>query len=357
MAKILNFVCSIALCLLFPLSLNLALAQEPFYRGKSLRLLVNFSAGGPTDIFARLVSRHLGKHIPGLSSVVVENMGGAGGIIGANHVYGAAKPDGLTVGVFSGAHMAQILASPGVRYDLTRMPIVAGAAETSVVIVRADTGVKAAPDLFKSRKPIVVGGLSRESPKDLALRLALDLLGVPHRYVSGYKGVAEIRLAIKQGEVNYTSESLTGYSAAILPMVREGIVVPMFQEGLLSPEGEIVPDPRADLPSLREVLRNLKGSEPSGSVWEAYKIVTGTNTMLRFIALPPKTPSEPLEVLRKAFQDTLEDPEFKAESERILRFRLKGFVGKEAEKVNAAVFRLATGPAVEVLKKMALQDK
>jgi len=74
--------------------------------------------------------------------------------------------------------------------------------------------------------------------------------------------------------------------------------------------------------------------------------------MLRFIAVAPKTPTEPVQILRKGFRDTFEDPEFKAESERLLRFQLVTFVGEEAEKVNAAVFRAATGPAREALKKM-----
>ncbi|MBI2087988.1 MAG: hypothetical protein HYT78_04495 [Deltaproteobacteria bacterium] len=309
----------IAIGFAFAAGFGPAFAQEPFYKGKTLRLLVNFTAGGPTDIFARLMARYLSKHIPGTPGVIVENMGGAGGIIGANHVYGAAKPDGLTVGVFSGSHVAQILASSGVRYDLRNMPIIAGAAETSVVVIRADTGVKAPSDLLTLQKPIVVGGLGRESPKDLALRLALDLLGVGHRYVTGYKGVAEIRLAIKQGEVNYSSESLTGYNSAVVPMVREGVVVPLFQEGVLSPDSEIVRDTRSALPSLKEVFVKVRGKEPSGSLWEAYKVLAGANSMLRFIAAPPKTPSEPVQILRGSFRETFEDPEFKAESDRILR--------------------------------------
>ena len=350
-------ICYLLLGMVMGLSLTSRIApafgQEHFYKGKTVRLLVNFTAGGPTDIFARLMARHLSRHIPGTPSVIVENMGGAGGIIGANHVYGAARPDGLTVGVFSGSHVAQILASSGVRYDLRNMPIIAGAAETSVVVIRADTGVKAAPDLVTLQKPIVVGGLGRESPKDLALRLALDLLGVGHRYVTGYKGVAEIRLAIKQGEVNYSSESLTGYTSAVVPMVREGVVVPLFQEGVLSPDGEIVRDSRSDLPTVKEVFIKVKGKEPSGSLWEAYKVLAGANSMLRFIAAPPKTPGEPVQILRSSFRETFEDPEFKAESDRVLRFQLMSFVGDDAEKVNAAVFRAGTGLALEALQKMA----
>lgn len=329
-----------------------ALAQEPFYKGKTVRFVVNFSAGGPTDVFGRLIARYLPKHIVGNPAVIVQNMPGAGGSIGANYVYEVAKPDGLTVGVFSGMYLPQILGASGARFDLNNMPIIAGAAEASIVYIRADTGVKTAADLLRPLKTITVGGFTRENNKDLGLRLALDLLGVPYRYVTGYAGVAELRVAIQRGEINYTSESLTGYNTGGILMVREGVVVPLYQEGLLGPEEDIVRDRRSDLPSFREFFRKAKGSDPSGALWEAFKISGGSRSMLRFITVPPKTPTEVVKILRRGFEETFEDPEFKAEAERVLRFQLMTFVGEEAEKVNGAVFRAATGPAREVLKKM-----
>jgi hypothetical protein len=90
--------------------------------------------------------------------------------------------------------------------------MIAGVGETSVVYIRADTGVKGPGEILKPAKPIVVGGFTRESNKDLALRMALDLLGVPYRYVTGYAGEADLRLAVQRGEINYTSEGLTGYT-------------------------------------------------------------------------------------------------------------------------------------------------
>ena len=117
-------------------------AQEPFYKGKTVRLLVNYPTGGATDVVARLVSRYLGKHLAGNPTVAVQNMPGGGGNVGANYVYEVASPDGLTVGVFSGGYLPQILGGAGVRFDLNKMPMIAGVGETSVVYIRADTGVK-----------------------------------------------------------------------------------------------------------------------------------------------------------------------------------------------------------------------
>ena len=330
-------------------------AQEPYYKGKTIRFLVNFSTGGPTDVFARLIARYFPKHVAGNPAVMLQNMGGAGGIIGANYVYEIAKPDGLTIGVFSGMYLPQILGGSGVRYDLNKMPIIAGAAETSIVYVRTDAEVKSPADLLKPAKPIIVGGFTRENNKDLALRLAFDLLGVPYRYVTGYAGVAELRIAVQRGEINVTSESLTGYNTGAALMVRDGTVVPLYQEGLLGPDGDTVRDSRSELLSFPEFFRKAKGSDPSGPLADAYKISGGSRTMLRFITVPPKTPSELVHVLRKAVGDTFADPEFKAEAERVLQFQPLTFVGEDAERVNAAVFRAATGPTREIVKKMSQQ--
>ena len=351
--------CSLVLGMIIGLSLCMppqsVLAQEPFYKGKSLRFLVNFPAGGATDVVARLTARYLPKHIGGNPTIVVQNMSGGGGNIGANYVYEIAKPDGLTVGVFSGGYLPQILGSSGVRFDLNNMPIIAGVGETSVVYIRADTGVKAASDILKPLKPIVVGGFTRESNKDLALRMALDLLAVPYRYVTGYAGEADLRLAVQRGEINYTSEGLTGYTMGGALLAREGIAFPIYQDGLAGPEGVIVRDPRSDLPTFREFFRTVKGADLSGPLGEAFKISAAVRSLGRFVVAPPKTPVAAVEILRRGFRDTFEDAEFKTESARILGFQLVAFVGEDAQKVNAAVFRSATGPVREALKKMTAE--
>jgi tripartite-type tricarboxylate transporter receptor subunit TctC len=328
------------------------LAQEPFYKGKTVRLLVNFPAGGATDVVARLVSRYLGRHLAGNPIVAVQNMPGGGGNVGANYVYEVASADGLTVGVFSGGYLPQILGGSGVRFDLNKMPMIAGVGETSVVYIRADTGVKGPAEILKPSKPIVVGGFTRESNKDLALRMALDLLGVPYRYVTGYAGEADLRLAAQRGEINYTSEGLTGYTMGGALMAREGVVVPIYQDGLAGPDGEIVRDPRADLPTFKEFFRAAKKAEFSGPLADAFKISGAVRSLGRFVVAPPKTPATLVDALRKAFRDMFDHPDFKAEAERALRYQLLSFVGEDAAKINATVFRAASGPVREALRKL-----
>src|SRR5580765_4518195 len=93
-------------------------AAEDFYKGKNIRIVVGFSAGGGFDTYARTIARHSGKHIPGDPSVVVENMTGAGSLIAANHVFRVAKPDGLTIGHFiGGLFLSQVLGQPGIEFD------------------------------------------------------------------------------------------------------------------------------------------------------------------------------------------------------------------------------------------------
>jgi tripartite-type tricarboxylate transporter receptor subunit TctC len=344
-------VVGLSLCLsMFPV-----FAQEPFYKGKTVRFLVNYPAGGATDVVARLVARYLPRHIDGSPNVVIQNMPGGGGNIGANYVYEVAKPDGLTVGFFSGGYLPQILGGSGVRFDLNVMPIIAGFGETSIVYIRADTGVKGPAEILTPAKPIVIGGFTRESNKDLSLRTALELLGMPYRYVTGYSGEADLRIAVQRDEINYTSEGLTGYTMGGAQMARDGVVVALYQDGLAGPEGDIIRDPRTNLPSFREFFRAAKQAEPAGPLAEAFKISGAVRSLGRFVVAPPKTPVTLIELLRRGFRETVDNPEFKAESERALRFQLFSLIGQDAEKVNASVFRAATGPVRDALVKMTRQ--
>ena len=328
------------------------LAQEPFYKGKSVRFVCKLPCRRGHGCRCQLAATVLPQTYCREPDDCGSEHAWRRGATWSHYVYEVRQSHGINRRVFSGGYLPQILGGSGVRFDLNNMPIIAGVGETSVVYIRADTGVKGASEILKPLKPIVIGGFTRESNKDLALRMALELLGVPYRYVTGYSGEADLRLAIQRGEINYTSEGLTGYTMGGALMAREGIVVPLYQDGLAGPEGDIIRDPRADLPTFREFFRTVKNAEPSGPLGEAFKISGAVRSMGRFVVAPPKTPVTLVEILRKGFRDTFENPEFKAESERVLRFQLVSFVGDDAAKVNAAVFRAATGPVRDALRKM-----
>jgi tripartite-type tricarboxylate transporter receptor subunit TctC len=113
-------------------------AETPFYRGKTLTVLINFAAGGPTDIEGRLVARFLGKHVPGQPTIVVQNMPGAGGVTGANYLGEIAKPDGLILGYFTSQFFNILTADPNLRVDLAKFAYIASIEGVAVAYVRKD---------------------------------------------------------------------------------------------------------------------------------------------------------------------------------------------------------------------------
>ena len=179
-------------------------AVADFYRGKTVRIIVGFSAGGGYDAYSRLIGRHLHKHIPGNPSVIVDNMAGAGSIIAANYVYNAAPKDGTVIGNISGQIiLEQLFANPAVQYDLGKfhylgVPI----GETYLLLVTRKPGVTRFEDLVGAKsKQVVVGGIPGSTVEQGPILLR-DLLGANLKVVSGYKGTADVRLAIESGELD-----------------------------------------------------------------------------------------------------------------------------------------------------------
>jgi len=220
-----RFVFRFMLNAVIPLLISTAIAAaEPFYQGKTLRVVVASAAGGGSDIVARLMMRHLSRHIPGNPTIIIENMPGAGEVIGVNYVYNKAKPDGFTALFATGTPIAQLLELPGIEFDFLKMPIVGGSSESVAAFIRTDkTGVKLARDLPSAKATIVVGGSGYGSIKDVSLLAAMNLLGVKQStYVTGYGGAGPIRLAFERAEINFTQETAVGISKSVLPWVREG---------------------------------------------------------------------------------------------------------------------------------------
>jgi tripartite-type tricarboxylate transporter receptor subunit TctC len=182
------------------LSMSSLDAAEPFYLGKTLRVIVASAPGGGSDIVARLMMRHLPRHIPGNPTVIVENMPGAGEIIGTNYVYGKAKADGLTALFVTGTPINQLIELPGIEFDVTKMPIIGGSSESVAAFIRSDkTGVKSARELLNPKAPIVIGGSGYGSIKDVSMLAAMNLLGVRNPIdVTGYGGAGPIRLAYER---------------------------------------------------------------------------------------------------------------------------------------------------------------
>ncbi len=326
------------------------------FAGKTVTLSVNFSAGGPTDVFGRMIAQHLDKHIPGRPQVIVENRPGAGGVIGLNHVYNVARKDGLTVGVFSAPFGPQLLGAEGVQYDAAQFTWLAGAVETAVGFTHQSLGVKTPAELLTTTNEIVVGGLSPDSTKDQSQRTFLNAIGAKYRYVTGYPGSADARLALIRGEINFFEDSVTSWAANYVPMVREGSAFPMGQQGIVR-GGQIVPDPRVgDIPTYSDVMVQLKGEGIKQSLdYRAHQAVAQMASMLRVIVYPPGTSPETAAAMRQAFADTFADPEFQAAAEKQLGFQFEFVPGAEAQAHAEKVIREvgADTEVVEHLKRLS----
>ena len=338
---------------------NCNFAAEPFYRGKTLRVIVASAAGGGSDIVARLITRHFSRHIPGNPTIVVENMPGGGEIIGTNYVYGRAKPDGLTLLFGTGTPINQLIELPGIEFDIMKMQIVGGSSESVAAFIRTDkTGVRSARDLLNPKSPIVIGGSGYGSIKDVSMLAAMNLLGVKSpTYVTGYGGAGPIRLAFERAEINFTQETAVGISRSVLPWVREGWTSILYQVGFLDDRGNVVKDPvwkdlGIDTPSLAEVFRAIASKQPAGPAWEAEKALIGGYSLTRLLAVAPKTPSALVTDLRQAFTSLGKDPTFLAEWSKSQGAPPRLVPGEEAGRIAASILQ-APKEAANILKKLS----
>jgi tripartite-type tricarboxylate transporter receptor subunit TctC len=302
-----------------------AFAQgQPFYQGKQLSLLVNLSAGGPTDTEARILARYIGRHIPGNPTIVVRNMTGAGGIVAANWLGQVAPPDGLTLSFFSSVTAASLMAVPSLKIDITNLAFAATGSGVSVSYVRknVDGGLKNADDLV-NKKGLWVGGLAIDSDKDLRLRLQLDLLDIPYKYVTGYPGAADIRLAIQRGEIHMTSESMPSYRASVEPtLIKSGDVIPAWFD-VTNEADNPHPHEAEGIPATTfyEYFKRARGKPPEGLKWEALDTInTAARGYERLLVMAPNTPKEALAAVKKGLDELRDDADFRQDAMKTMKF-------------------------------------
>ena len=278
-------------------------AQDTFFKGKTVRIIVPFAAGGGYDIYSRIMGRHMGKYIPGNPVFVVDNMTGAGGLIGINHVYKVAKPDGLTIGTPIGTMFVdQLIGKPGIEFDGRKFEYIgAPAQDTQLLIVHKRTGIKSAEQWLAHGAPVKFGSTGPGSANESIPKIAKEALNLPMQVVSGYKGSSVIRLAFNGGEVDGVANAWESMVATWPQELQNGDAVILLQAaGKRHPE----------LPNVPLVIDYAKTDI-------AKKLVQGVINNFGATARPyvvtPGTPKERIAILRKAFIDTMRDPEFAAE--------------------------------------------
>ncbi len=315
-----------------------AAQTNEFYKGKTITFLINFTPGGPTDFEARLVGRHIVRHLNGAPTIIPRNMPGGAGIIGLNWLGQAAPRDGSVVGFFTGAASKTTLGDPGIKVDVTKLGFIASGPGTSVAYIRKDVapGINKPEDILKARD-FWAGGLTPEADKDVRLRMQLDLLGIAHKYISGFRGSAEARLALQRGEIHMTAESMPTYRASIEPNIittGEGIALwydPYDDGKEFSTPVETQGIAAEHFPAF---YKRLKGDYPTGELWNAFRVVNAVGTLfLRTLHLPQDSPPEAMAALKEGLIKMQEDPEFKAEALKTMQYIPKYVTDKNTEDI------------------------
>jgi tripartite-type tricarboxylate transporter receptor subunit TctC len=313
-------------------------ANAQFYKGKTLTMIINYPPGGPTDIEGRIVALHLPAHIPGKPTVIVKNIGGAGGMIGSNYLGEVAKPDGDTFGFFTWNPVAELLGDPGLRVPYSKFKLIAGVQNPLVFYIRKDTppGIKVASDIMKTNG-IKVLSLDALNANTIQGALALDILGVKYTQVSGYRGLKAVQTAILQGEGQMANTSLPGWRASIEPtMAKQGIVMGVWQIAPPNKAGEYLRSPVVpELPTFEEFYASVKaGKKPSGQSYEAMRAITDTLTaMFRTGFMPPNTPKEAVTTLRTAFVDLWKDQAFLSDYSKAVKSKPVMVTGEDGEEL------------------------
>jgi tripartite-type tricarboxylate transporter receptor subunit TctC len=279
-------------------------AQEPFYQGKTIRLIVGLAPGGGYDLYARVIARHMGKHIPGNPTIVVENMTGAGSVIAANYIYNAAKPDGLTIGhILGGLFLQQLLGNPAIEFDGRKFEYIGVPAQDHFLIgLSKATGITSFENWMASKKPVKLGGVAPGGATDDLPKLLEATLGLPVKVVTGYKGTGPVRLAFDSGEVDGVCNAWESFKSTWRKQLDSGDVVIVLQATLKAhPELPKVP-----------VAVDFAKTEEARKLIQVVTRVHGPS--VRPFLLPPGTPKERVLLLRKAYMETMKDPALLAEA-------------------------------------------
>jgi tripartite-type tricarboxylate transporter receptor subunit TctC len=318
---------SILVGLVFCLTIVPSWAEE-FYGNKSIRFIVAYSAGGNYDIYTRVIARHFGKHIPGHPSTIVENKTGAGGLIGVNFLY-KAKPDGLTVGNWNAAlALQQFLGLSGVEFDAPKFESIgAPSRQSAICAITKASGITSLEQWMNSKRPLKLGGFGPGSaPSDMA-RVLSAALGLPIQLVEGYKGGADVRLALDSGEL----EGMCGIAWEIFKSATWG-----KQLGSMTAVVLAMPKAHPEIPKVPLAINFAKNEEARQLIRVALHDVS---KVVQIYTAPPGTPKDRVGILRKAFQETLKDPEFQAEAKKA-QLDLDPVSGEEVAEVIAGFGKL-----------------
>src|SRR5215468_1738499 len=270
-----------------------------FYRGRTVSLVVGFNPGGGADTYARLVARHLGKHVAGNPTVVVRNMQGAGSVIAANHVYNVSPKDGSELGLFAGnITIDPLIGGTQHKYDARRFNwIGAPSSDSNVCLSRPQSAFKSIDDVLRRE---MITGTAGTSTYDFPLVMN-NVIGAKFKLVKGYGGSAALRLAMERGEIEGFCG--VGYHSMRTAGLTEGRANILVQVGLAK---------NAHMPSVPFIFDYAKSDQDR----QIFRLVFGWLDLERPIGAPPGVPQERIKALREAFDRAMKDPGLLADADK-----------------------------------------
>lgn len=305
---------------------------DEFYKGRTIRFVVGFSAGGGFDTYTRLIARHFGKHVPGNPDTVVENRTGAGSLVAANYIYNKAKPDGTVIGNWIGPLvLQQILGNKGAKFDGRKFGwLGVPTPDSGVCALTKASGIKTVKDWFASKRPIKIGGTGPGSTTDDVPKIVSTAINLPTKMIEGYAGTAKIRLAAESGEIDGGCWAWQS-------------IKPTWAKALQSGEVHVVLQTMAES---HPELKNIPLAVQYAKTDEARQLLDVTNgpygLLARPYSVPPGVPPDRLRTLQKAFLDTLKDPELLAEAKKS-KIEISPVDGPTVAKKFAALYDMKPG--------------
>jgi tripartite-type tricarboxylate transporter receptor subunit TctC len=300
-------------------------AQSSFYQGKTVTVIAAASAGSAYDLYARLMAQFMGKHIPGNPNFIVQNMQGAGSIIGANYIYGIAKSDGLVIGAIQPSiYFNQLLKQSEVKYDWTKFTWLGSSDKSDhLLYMRADLPYKSLSDVRRAKEAPKCGSTGAGTSGSYLPKLLEETLGTKFTIVSGYQGGGEIDLAVERGELQCRALTIQAYHSRepYHTWRKTGFARILMQTGKNR-------DPRiGDAPTIYELMDEYKTREADRRL---LPLVFAASDFGRPIVAPPGVPAGRVKILRDAFLKTMNDPELLAEAKR-KNFDITPSTGEELE--------------------------
>jgi tripartite-type tricarboxylate transporter receptor subunit TctC len=325
-----------------------AYAQAPFYEKKTIQVVVGSAPGGLYDRWARLFAQYMGKYIPGNPSTVTQNMPGGGSMVAANYLYGVAKPDGLTIGMFqTHMYLQQLVDVKEVKYDMRRFNWLGSQEKGEMMLyARADSPYKSMDDIVKAKEPPRCGGSGSADQTALLTQLLEHTIGAKFTRVLGYKGGGEVDLAMERGEVVCRATRITVHFSRepFLTWEKKGFDRHLVQAGKQR-------DSRlTEVPTIYELMDKYKTPEVGRRL---ARVILGGDELGRPMVAPPGVPAERVKMLREAYGKALKDPELIAEVNRS-RLDMEPSTGEEIEEVVKEV--MDQPPEVIALIKKMLEQ-